>query len=89
MAVTAATACVTLFTCGYLVGRTHQQHFDWRHYLRRQERLMADFSVLQAEIQKLIAYAQAPRPEDPAIQQQIDAVAGQVKAVNDQVAPPA
>ena len=78
-----------LFITGYAWGRYIQQGFDWRYWTRRQEKMMADFSVLTAEVAKLIAYVQQPKPEDPAIQAQIDALVGQVKAANDAVAPPA
>ena len=48
---------------------------------------MANFTDLQAQVARLIAYLQ--RPEDPAIQAQIDAMAAQAKAAADAVTPPA
>ena len=82
-------AAVALWWIGYLTGRYQQQAFDTRYFFRKQEKMMADFTLLTAEVAKLIAYVQTPRPEDPAIQQQIDALAAQVKAENDRLGTPA
>jgi hypothetical protein len=78
-----------LFLTGFAWGSYRQLTKDWRIWYRQQERLMADFTVLVAEVAKLIVYAQTPKVEDPAIQAQIDKIAADVKAVNDAVAPPA
>ncbi len=85
----AGVVLVIAWLIGYLTGRWQQQAFDVRYFYRKQETMMADFTLLTAEVAKLIAYVQAPRPEDPAIQAEIDRLAAEVKAVNDQVAPPA
>ena len=67
---------------GYGLGLGQQQHTLWR-LVRRQEKLMADFSVLSAEVTRAITLLGAPKPEDPAIQATIDAEAARLRAAND------
>lgn len=88
-------AAGTLLTLGYIWGRHVRQvtlriALNQRRFHRRIEDLiMADLSQLRTEVQRLIVLVQSPRPEDPAIQAEIDTLTAEVKAAADAAGPSA
>jgi hypothetical protein len=87
-------AGVLLFI-GHHHGRHHQVMRDrreWRQVLTTVQEIktaMPNFNELATQIDRLIAALQAPRPEDPQVQADIDALAAKAKAAADAATPPA
>jgi hypothetical protein len=71
-----------------ILSEIEEQRGKLDRLTRAMEAVLIDLTALKVELARLVAYAQTPKPEDPASQAAVDTVTAELKAVNDALTPP-